>query len=164
MVSCASEPIHPGALAEYCGPFNTASSYVGSFLKAELHIVERYREHMLEHELNGDEERLARGIDVLKKAVKLTLFRLFNIMIDDEGHIQGLIDFEGATVAPLWDCAYMPLWLQDPNKWDGAHEGGSDESLRNLFWEKVKENDPTGEWIRAYERGRRWFIRKHVEL
>ncbi|KAJ7039726.1 kinase-like domain-containing protein [Mycena alexandri] len=175
------EPIDPGALAEYRGPFDTASSYVGSFLKAELHIVERHREHILQHELNGDKERLARGIEVLKKAVELSLvypgdlcvsdpltspgqafsvrmddFRLSNIMIDDEGHIQGLIDFEGATVAPLWDCAYMPLWLQDPSEWDGSHEGGSDESLRNLFWEKVKENDPTGEWIRACERGR-WF-------
>ncbi|KAJ7098639.1 kinase-like domain-containing protein [Mycena belliarum] len=170
-------------LAEYRGPFDTASSYVASFLKAELHVVQHHREHILEHELDGDEETLERGIEVLNKAVELSLvypgdtcisepltspgqpfslrmddFRLSNIMIDDDGHIQGFIDFEGATVAPLWDCASMPLWLQDPDEWDGTHEGGSDERLRALFWERIKEEDPTGEWLRACEKGR-WFRR-----
>ncbi|KAJ7151217.1 hypothetical protein C8R46DRAFT_914440, partial [Mycena filopes] len=72
------------------------------------------------------------------------------------GHVHGLIDFEGVTVAPLWDCASMPHWLQDPNEWDGTPECGSDERLRALFWERVKAEDPTGEWVRACEKGR-WF-------
>ncbi|KAJ7442127.1 hypothetical protein B0H11DRAFT_495506, partial [Mycena galericulata] len=170
-------------LAVYRGPFGVPSEYLRSFLDAELHLVEEYREHILEHELDGDEESLEQGIRVLNKAVQLSSiypgnicvsepltspgkpfslrmddFRLSNIMIDEEtGHITALLDFEGATVAPLWECAYMPRWLQSFTEWDGSHEGGSPEekeTLRNVFLKAVAEKDPSGEWIRALERGR----------
>ncbi|KAF7326629.1 Kinase-like protein [Mycena venus] len=167
----------------YRGPFQNASAYLRSFLDAELRLVEDRRHHILKHELDGNEEVLERGIRVLKKAVQLSLvypgnlcvsepltspgrpfslrmddFRLSNMMIDREsGHITGVIDFEGATVAPLWECAYMPRWLQDPGEWDATHEGGSAEDrkiLRNLFLKKIEKHDRTGEWIPALERGR----------
>ena len=32
------------------------------------------------------------------------------------GTVTGLIDFEGATIAPLWGCAVVPGWLPDPGK------------------------------------------------
>ncbi|KAJ7879552.1 hypothetical protein B0H14DRAFT_1605136 [Mycena olivaceomarginata] len=141
------------------------------------------REYILEHELDGDEGSLEQAIRVLKKAVQLSAvypgdvcvsepltspgqpfslrmddFRLSNVMIDTAtGHVTGLIDFEGATVAPLWDCAYMPRWLQDPDEWDATYEGGPAEDrkiLRDLFLEKVEKHDQTGEWIRALVRGR----------
>ena len=60
-------------------------------------------------------------------------------------------------MAPLWECAYMPGWLQDPGEWDATYEGGSAEdrkTLRNLFLKKIEEHDRTGEWLRALERGR----------
>ncbi|KAJ7151216.1 hypothetical protein C8R46DRAFT_1008055 [Mycena filopes] len=60
-------------LAEYRGPFDTASSYMASFLKAELHVIQHHREHILEHEFNGEEETLERGIEVLNNAVQLCL-------------------------------------------------------------------------------------------
>ncbi|KAK7055388.1 kinase-like protein [Favolaschia claudopus] len=170
-------------LASYRGPFRTATAYMRSSLDAELRLVEDQREHILEYELEGDEKRLEQGRRALTKAVKLCAvypgdvcvsepltspdksfslrmddFRLSNIMINKEtGHVTGIIDFEGATVAPLWECAYIPRWLQDHNEWDGSYEGGSAEDkkiLRELFLEKVQELDPTGEWIRASDRGR----------
>ncbi|KAJ7652127.1 hypothetical protein DFH06DRAFT_1331335 [Mycena polygramma] len=171
------------ALSEYRGPFPSASGYMRSFLDAELHIFKQHRQLILDNELEGDTERLEQGIRALEKAVQLTSvypgdvcvseplttpdksfslslddFRLSNIMIDEStGHITGLIDFEGATVAPLWECAYMPRWLQDAEEWDGAYEGGSAEEkalLRYLFMQQIEAGDPTGEWVRAYEKGR----------
>ncbi|KAJ6447508.1 hypothetical protein C8R45DRAFT_948495 [Mycena sanguinolenta] len=178
-------------IALYRGPFHDASAYLCSFLNAELRVVEDQRQHILEHEMDGDEERLEQGIHVLNKAVQLASvypgdfcvsepltspgqpfslrmddFRLSNIMIDEEtGHVTGIIDFEGATVAPLWECAYMPRWLQDPGEWDATHEGGSAEDrkiLRNLFFQKIEEHDRTGEWIRALERG--WPFREFTNM
>ncbi|KAJ7170853.1 hypothetical protein C8R43DRAFT_981291 [Mycena crocata] len=170
-------------LASYRGPFKNAANYLRSPLEAELHVVQHHRERILETELEGDKARLEQGIRVLEKAIQLALvypgdlavseplttpgqpfslrmddFRLSNIMIDkNTGSITGLIDFEGAQIAPLWECAYLPPWIQDPDEWDGTYEGGSPEekkTLRELFMKKIKENDPTGEWIRALERGR----------
>ncbi|KAK7046622.1 kinase-like protein [Favolaschia claudopus] len=170
-------------LASLRGPFTTVTGYLRSFLEAELFLVREYRQRILEHELHGDEERLELGRTVLEKAVELCSlypgeicvsepltspehpfsirlddFRLSNMMIDEEtGHVTGIIDFEGATVAPLWECAYLPRWLQDYDEWDGSHEGGSAEDkqlLRNLFMKRIQELDPDGEWIRALEQGR----------
>ncbi|KAF8825487.1 hypothetical protein HHX47_DHR6000057 [Lentinula edodes] len=172
-------------LRRYRGPFLSPTSYVRSPLETELHIlrVQNLRRHVLEHELDGDEECLEQGIRVLEKAVKLASiypgdicissplttpgnpfslrmddFRLSNVMIDENtGHITGLIDFEGATIAPLWECAYMPRWLQDREEWDGSFEGGSSSekaSLRKVFNDKMTEIDPTGEWKRAHDQGR----------
>ncbi|KAJ3860792.1 hypothetical protein EV359DRAFT_48465, partial [Lentinula novae-zelandiae] len=132
----------------YRGPFLSPTSYVRSPLETELHIlrVQNLRRHVLEHELDGNEECLEQGIRVLEKAID-----------ENTGHITGLIDFEGATIAPLWECAYMPRWLQDREEWDGTFEGGSSSeraSLRKVFNDKMTEIDPTGEWKRAHDQGR----------
>ncbi|KAJ4000352.1 hypothetical protein F5050DRAFT_1532754, partial [Lentinula boryana] len=90
-------------------------------------------------------------------SLRMDDFRLSNIMIDENtGHITGLIDFEGATISPLWECAYMPRWLQDPEEWDGTHEGGTPSeksSLRKVFFDKIKQIDKDGEWKRAHDHG-----------
>ncbi|KAJ7929011.1 hypothetical protein B0H13DRAFT_2542885, partial [Mycena leptocephala] len=144
------EPVNR-AFELHRAPFDKSSNYLRSVLDAELRIIEDHYQHILEHEFDGDENRLKLGIRVLEKAVKLS-------SIDqDTGHITGLIDFESTTVAPLWDCAYIPRWLQDPNEWDATYEGGAAEDrkpLRELFLKKIEQCDPTGEWIRALERGR----------
>ena len=46
--------------------------------------------------------------------------------IDDSGRVTGVIDFEGATIAPLWECALLPRWLQDPGDPESTYEGGSE--------------------------------------
>ncbi|KAJ3743723.1 hypothetical protein DFH05DRAFT_1497352 [Lentinula detonsa] len=178
-------PISDPGIMKFRGPFSDTSSYLQSFLKVELHIIcdQHLRQLVLEQELNGDESRLEHGTRVLQKALQLASvypgdicvssplstpkqpfslrmddFRLSNIMIDENtGHITGLIDFEGATISPLWECAYMPRWLQDPEEWDGTHEGGTPSeksSLRKVFFDKIKQIDKDGEWKRAHDHGR----------
>lgn len=60
-------------LRRYRGPFLSPTSYVRSPLETELHIlrVQNLRRHVLEHELDGNEECLEQGIRVLEKAVQL---------------------------------------------------------------------------------------------
>jgi len=67
--------------------------------------------------------------------------------------VTGIIDFEGATIAPLWECAFLPRWLQDPDDPESTYEGGSAESrqtLRALFLEKVGNKV----WKMLYEQGK----------
>lgn len=76
-----------------------------------------------------------------------------NEQIDVSGQVTGLIDFEGATIAPLWECALLPRWLQDPEDPESSCEGGSAESkqiLRELFLEKTGNE----EWKMLYEQGK----------
>lgn len=65
----------------------------------------------------------------------------------------GLIDFEGTTVAPLWECAVVPGWLLDPDDLEGKYEGGSPEdrkSLLDVFWTTMTDT----EWREIYEHGK----------
>jgi hypothetical protein len=42
------------------------------------------------------------------------------------GRVIGFINFEAATIAPLWECSVIPQWLQDhPDDPESSHEGGS---------------------------------------
>ncbi|KAI6102360.1 kinase-like domain-containing protein [Pisolithus croceorrhizus] len=87
-------------------------------------------------------------------SLNLDDFRLSNIMIDEEsGDVTSLIDFEGATIAPLWECTVIPAWLQDPDDQEGGYEGGAAEDrekLREIFW-KIMDSD---EWSVLYEHGK----------
>jgi hypothetical protein len=61
--------------------------------------------------------------------------------IDESGQVTGIIDFEGTTIAPLWECALLPRRLQDPDDPESKYEGGSAESrqtLRARFLEKLE--------------------------
>lgn len=66
-----AEPVDLG-ITLYRGPFHRASAYLRSPLDAELHLVDHHRQHILEHEIDSDEERLEQGIRVLKMAVQLS--------------------------------------------------------------------------------------------
>ncbi|KAG1751905.1 hypothetical protein EDB19DRAFT_1674474 [Suillus lakei] len=66
-------------------------------------------------------------------SLKFDDFRLSNIMIDaDSGRVTGLIDFEAATIAPPWECAVIPPWLQDADDPESSYEGGTSEE-RNVL-------------------------------
>ena len=72
--------------------------------------------------------------------------------IDESVRVTGIIDFEGTTIAPLWECALLPRWLIDPDDPESSYEGGSAESrhkLRARFLEKVGN-----EWKVLYEQGK----------
>ncbi|KIK11154.1 hypothetical protein PISMIDRAFT_123188 [Pisolithus microcarpus 441] len=149
----ADPPSHT-ELSQYRGPFSNTTEYLQSFLRAELHILSRYHSAVLA-EMEADEEadqeaaasRLELGERVLRKALELC-------SIDEEsGDVTSLIDFEGATIAPLWECAVIPAWLQDPNDQEGGCEGGfaeDREELREIFW-KVMDSE---EWSTLYEHGK----------
>lgn len=58
-------------------------------------------------------------------------------------------------MAPLWECALLPRWLQDPDDPESSHEGGSAESrqvLRAKFLEAMGSEE--GEWRSLYEKGK----------
>ncbi|KAF8693964.1 Phosphotransferase enzyme family, partial [Rhizoctonia solani] len=84
-------------------------------------------------------------------------FRLVNILIDKEtGQINGYIDSEGTTIAPLWQVATVPQWIPDPNGDTANWYGGTLEDQRALwsaFHQTMDEHDTTGDWRKAYELG-----------
>ncbi|KAF8127591.1 phosphotransferase enzyme family-domain-containing protein [Boletus edulis] len=170
-------------LSQYRGPFSNVSDYLQSFLHAELYVLAHHRPVILsELEVAGAQvadARLVTGERVLRKALELCTvypgnnspggpittptkpfslrlddFRLSNIMIDDKsGVVTGLIDFEGTTVAPLWECAVVPGWLLDCDDPEGRYEGGSDEDrgrLLDVFWKTMDDT----EWREMYENGK----------
>jgi hypothetical protein len=65
------EPVNR-AFELHRAPFDKPSNYLRSVLDAELRIIEDHYQHILEHEFDGDENRLKLGIRVLEKAVKLS--------------------------------------------------------------------------------------------
>ncbi|KAG2363058.1 hypothetical protein BDR07DRAFT_1609037 [Suillus spraguei] len=100
------------------GPFSTRSVVL-----SELHAYDPTQ---------LAESRLELGERVMRKAIELCSvyplgdFRLSNVMIDaDSGRVTGLIDFEAVTIAPLWECAVIPRWLQDANDPESSYEGGT---------------------------------------
>ncbi|EDR02794.1 uncharacterized protein LACBIDRAFT_308055 [Laccaria bicolor S238N-H82] len=69
------------------------------------------------------------------------------------GHVTGLIDFERTTIAPLWECALLPRWLQHPADPEATYEGGDEatrQPLRTTFMDKVG----SGQWNVLYELGK----------
>ncbi|KAI6109429.1 hypothetical protein EDD16DRAFT_1522470 [Pisolithus croceorrhizus] len=163
-------------LSQYRGPFSNTTEYLQSFLRAELYILSHYHATVLSELEEEDEEtaasRLELGERVLRKALELCSvypgndqpggpistptqpfslnlddFRLSNIMIDEEsGDVTSFVDFEGATIAPLWECT-------DPDDQEGGYERGpaeDREKLREIFW-KIMDSD---EWSALYEHGK----------
>ncbi|KAG1809108.1 uncharacterized protein BJ212DRAFT_616460 [Suillus subaureus] len=91
-------------------------------------------------------------------SLKLDDFRLSNIMIDtDSGRVTGFIDFEAATIAPVWECAVIPRWLQDADDPESSYEGGTSEErsvLRAAFLSVMEGSARYPEWREAYDMGR----------
>ncbi|KIJ33770.1 hypothetical protein M422DRAFT_264228 [Sphaerobolus stellatus SS14] len=148
------------------GPFSTATDYLLSFAKAEIAFLSENRS-LAVSELGNDstsgEQRLEQGERDISTpespfSFKLDDFRLSNIMINEEtGQVTGLIDFEGTTITPLWECAVIPRWLQPPDDPESSYEGGPAESriaLRAQFLDTVDKSNLGGEWRKAYELGR----------
>ena len=71
--------------------------------------------------------------------------------------MNGLIDFEGTTLSPLWTCATIPRWLQHPDDPESSYEGGPPElraELRKVFIDSLGDGEGKVEWMKAYEDGR----------
>ncbi|KAG2352776.1 hypothetical protein BDR07DRAFT_1212766, partial [Suillus spraguei] len=75
----------------------------------------------------------------------------------DSGRVTGFIDFEAATIAPLWECAVIPRWLQDAGDPESSYEGGTSEErnvLRTTFLSAMEGSALYPEWREAYDMGR----------
>ncbi|KIK00510.1 hypothetical protein K443DRAFT_665055 [Laccaria amethystina LaAM-08-1] len=165
------------------GPFSTTTEYLQSFIHPELQFISQHRLIALQEFDGENEElaihRLEDGQRILRKtldlcavypgniqihdpensspkpfSLRLDDFRLSNIMIDEiTGRVTGLIDFEGTTTAPLWECALLPRLLQHSDDPEATPEGGDDvtrQALRAVFMDKVAN----GQWNVLCELGK----------
>lgn len=76
------------------------------------------------------------------------------------GKVNGYIDFEATSVAPLWQSATVPQWIPDPDGDMAGWYGGTSEDQRALwsaFHTTIDQHDSVltgGEWRKAYELGK----------
>jgi hypothetical protein len=101
-----------------------------------------------------------------------------NILVDDDGNLTGVVDWECVSILPLWAACRVPAFLEgrivdkEPSK---AHFGlaedeeleGNDDAalylenlryyhvtlLRRLFLDKMREIEPN--WVQVYEASER---------
>lgn len=72
--------------------------------------------------------------------------------------VTGLLDFEGTTVSPLWECATIPRWLQDVEDEEGCYEGGTSAEramLRETILTAMLDLPDGQEWLAQHELGRK---------
>ncbi|QRV90410.1 hypothetical protein RhiJN_18428 [Ceratobasidium sp. AG-Ba] len=176
------------ALNSLRGPFNTTFEYLASYLRAKLFKIENFRDSIFETSDGDVENRIKNarriielGLELCQSypgnhpipssignpskpfALRLQDFRLTNVLIDAKtGQINGYIDFEGTTVAPLWLCATVPEWIPDPDGDMADWYGGTPEEQRELwlvFHTTMDQLDQTltgGEWRKAFEQGKQF--------
>ncbi|KAG5649703.1 hypothetical protein H0H81_002430 [Sphagnurus paluster] len=127
-------------------------------------------------ELSGEstppETRLEQGKRVMQKALELcTLYpgdllipaSTLLVKIDEKtGTLTALIDLERSPISPVWECATIPRWPEDPEGEEGGYEGGPAAPrvpLRALFIDTFAAHSHSTEargeeWRNAYETGR----------
>jgi len=78
----------------------------------------------------------------------------FPFQVDEKsGTLEGLIDFEATTTAPLWK---IPHWLDDIERGD-EEENKERAHLRHVFQDAIRRRGEVGkEWISVCEQGQ-WF-------
>lgn len=81
-----------------------------------------------------------------------------SMKIQYSGRVLRFINFEAATIVPLWECSVIPQWLQDhPDDPESSHEGGSSEDrhvLRAALLSVVENSGRYLEWIEACDMDR----------
>lgn len=84
----------------------------------------------------------------------------------DTGKVNGYVDFEGTTTAPLWLAATVPQWIPDPDGDTASWYGGSPADQRRLwdaFHITMDRCDP--DWRKAYQGGKLFGLwADHLEL
>lgn len=71
----------------------------------------------------------------------------YNILVDDNGTLTGVVDWECVSALPLWKACYYPFFLEgrprdeepDQNEYRHADDGGPD----SLYWEHLMEYELT---------------------
>ncbi|KAK2739590.1 hypothetical protein FQN57_006552 [Myotisia sp. PD_48] len=94
-----------------------------------------------------------------------------NILVDDDGELQGIIDWECTSAMPLWKAAQIPQFLQGSQRMEkpkrelySANEGGGNlfhihlfeyeqTQLRDIFMSTMKQASP--DWAYIFESSRK---------
>jgi len=146
------------SLHQFRGPFSNAANWLSSSIEAEIFALSSTPSPFPPRVGDHLPRDLLLTMKIMNQAVSLCLmypgnhpvvnnkkvfeapfsfmlddFSLSNIMLDDAGHITGYIDFEVATIVPLWKCATLPEWLQVEDHNDGWSENGGSEHDKQLL-------------------------------
>ena len=105
-----------------------------------LRIINRLKP-LIPRILSADDKRLESSVtfhdDLLRN----------NILIDDEGSVTGILDWECVSALPLWlSCSYplFPKGLSRHTKPDiGRYQRDEDGELTELYWEHLLEYETT---------------------
>ena len=84
---------------------------------------------------------------------------MHNILVDDDGNVTGIIDWECCATMPLWQASAYPRFVgdtarqimpkktdypdADPNDADDNPEGFDNEGKNCIYWEHMKEWEST---------------------
>jgi thiamine kinase-like enzyme len=157
------------------GPFTSSHDW----LKAHLQLVLTDQQRILDSTCDEDEiEDAEAALDLAKRLFEIlpTIFlpnvnageptMLFhddlsmqNIMVDDDGQLTAVIDWECVSAMPLWRACQVPALLdqrtreEKPDKETYAadsdeedakdHDGLDNEGMTDLYWEHVLEYEMT---------------------
>lgn len=157
------------------GPFRSSHDW----LSACLDMIRQEQTEILKKEDDEDDREEAQ--DILELAEELTALlpkifpsiqhpaertviwhqdlNLFNVLVDDDGKVTGIIDWECVSCKPLWVVTEMPEFLRtnrpreeepqrdrygDADKESTPHKDQlDDEGKTNLYWEHLMEYDKT---------------------
>jgi hypothetical protein len=157
------------------GPFTSSHDW----LKVRLQLVLTDQQRILDSTCDEDEiEDAEAALDLAKRLLEIlpTIFlpnvstgeptMLFhddlsmqNIMVDDDGQLTAVIDWECVSAMPLWRACQVPALLDqrsreekpdketyaaDSNEEDAKdHDGLDNEGMTDLYWEHVLEYEMT---------------------
>jgi hypothetical protein len=98
-----------------------------------------------------------------------------NILVDADGHLAGVVDWENIHTSPLWYACQLPKFLcgqtlhDAPDQADFMIQGDDDENelvLDDMYWYRLRQHDQTKlrkvffeemervcpEWVRVFEK------------
>ncbi|KIM73699.1 hypothetical protein PILCRDRAFT_828925 [Piloderma croceum F 1598] len=147
-------------IQKFRGPFSNTADWLSHSLRAEIFALKSTHDH--EFDANAALANMDDAVIPLMKSPHMPFsFRfddisLKNIMIDGTCQITGFIDLECTMIAPLWECATVPIWLLPEDDADGFTDRSfaEKEVLRNIFLSEISHSHDGQEWLDAYEMGR----------
>ncbi|WEW56460.1 hypothetical protein PRK78_001904 [Emydomyces testavorans] len=163
------------------GPFDLSAEWLRARLQFTQHDCEKtIRESNDEDDIEEAEKTLL-VVERLMKATSLIFtedskvptvllhddLSCHNILVDDDGELQGIVDWECTSAVPLWKAAQFPKFLQGRHRAQkpireaySAGEGGEDlfqihlleyeqTRLRGVFTEAMEQANP--DWVRVFQ-------------
>ncbi|KAK2810754.1 hypothetical protein FQN49_008517 [Arthroderma sp. PD_2] len=167
------------------GPYNLSAEWFQARLKFnQLDCEKTIRESTDEDDIEEAEKTLP-VVERLIKAIRLIFVEdikvptillhddlsRHNILVDDDGELQGIIDWECTSAVPLWKAAQFPQFLQGRQRAEkpmreaySVNEGGNNllhihlleyeqTQLRRVFMGAMEQANP--DWVRMFQSSRK---------